>query len=109
MLRKGSILVGLLLATTLGCYSAPVIPPVGYVYSNYDAPLDIDSDPTDMVGLSKGETTSFSVLGLVAWGDASTASAAKNGNLKTVNHVDYHYWSILGVYQKFTIKAYGKE
>lgn len=104
MLR--SALLGCALLAVGGCYSAPVIPPIGGIYSDYSAPIDIDADNTKM-SMQSGEAESFGVLGLVAWGDCSINSAAKNGGLTTIDHVDYKFYNIIGVWQVFTTKVYG--
>ncbi|HAR46383.1 MAG TPA: hypothetical protein DCS05_09515, partial [Nitrospiraceae bacterium] len=45
---------------------------------------------------------------LVAWGDAGTAAAARDGNITTVNHMDREAFSILfGLYTKTTTVVYG--
>lgn len=48
-----------------------------------------------------GESCASSVLGLVAWGDASIDTARKAGDIKTIAAVDYSDFDILGlVYTK---------
>jgi len=91
-----------------GCslYQAPVVPPGGFLFSNTKAPMDIDVEKTEM-GTKVGEASTISVLSLFSFGDCSINSAAQNGNLQTVNHVDYGYTNVLGIYQSFTTIAYG--
>jgi len=49
-----------------------------------------------------------SVLWLIAWGDASTSAAAKQGGLMTVNHMDRETLFVLfGLYTKTTTIVYG--
>jgi hypothetical protein len=49
-----------------------------------------------------------SVLWLVAWGDASTAAAAKQGGLTTLNHMDMEILSVVfGIYTETTTIVYG--
>jgi hypothetical protein len=44
----------------------------------------------------------------VAWGDAGTQAAARNGGIKTLNHADTQIFSILGfVYTRQTTIVYG--
>jgi len=96
----------LLMAGCAGVYAAPVIPPPGMVYSNVSAPIGTEGgDVPD----SMGQASSESVLGLVAWGDASVKTAAQNGGLKTVDHVDYKLYNVLGIYSKFTTVVYGEQ
>ena len=91
-----------------GCFRAPVIPPTGLVFSQFNAPLTTEFDQTAANGLSTGEAASTSVLGLVAYGDCSLDAAAKAGGLSTIEYCDYSYLNVLGVYQKFTVVAHGK-
>ena len=98
----GAMLVGLL----AGCFMAPVIPPAGLIYTGYEAPLDINTESTQMG--ARGEAYSHCVLGLVSWGDASIAAAAAEGGIRTVNHADYKLLNVLLVYQRFTTMVYGQ-
>lgn len=92
-----------------GCYYAPVVPPMGYLIAQTTAPLDTDMDGLDLSSLDKGSSTNINILGCIAVGDCSIAEAARNGNLKEVNHADYTYTNIFGIYQSFTTHAYGTE
>ncbi|MDK2971440.1 MAG: hypothetical protein PWP23_1195 [Candidatus Sumerlaeota bacterium] len=93
-----------------GCitYSTPVMPPQGLLFSSIQAPLDANADSTDFSNEKQGEASSTAILGLFAFGDASLNTAARDGGLTTVNHVDYSYQNILFFYQQFTIVAYGE-
>ena len=80
---------------------------VGCLYMNVKVPYDTDLNKTAL-GQKVGKAHSQSVLWLVAWGDAGTAAAAKDGNITTVNHMDQEVFSILfGLYTKTTTVAYG--
>ena len=96
-----------LLVVVVGCYTAPVMPPAGFVYSGISAPLTTEFSGQD-AGLQSGEASSTSILGLVATGDCSIEAAAKEGGIRTVEFCDYTYLNVLGVYQRFTVVAYGK-
>ena len=64
---------------------------------------------TSNTGMMKhGEAMAQSVLGLVATGDASISAASAAGGITKIHHVDYHAWSILGIYAKFTTHVYGE-
>lgn len=89
-----------------GYWIAPVIPPQGAAFSQTKAPIDTDLNNTDL-GSKTGKSSSVAVLGLVAFGDASTASAAQNGDIKIIKHVDYEYLNVLGLFQQFTLVVYG--
>ena len=88
-----------------GCVSAPFKPPMG-LYSEVTAPLSTEG-PVQL-GPKSGQATSKTILGLVATGDCSLATAAKNGGLRKINHVDYKYKNILGVIQETTVVVYGE-
>ncbi len=90
-----------------GCYSAPVMPPLGAIYADVKAPLTAEAEKPSITE-QKGEATSESILGLIAWGDCSLAAAAKDGKLTEIEYADYAFMNVLGVYQKFTVVAHGK-
>jgi len=96
-------------ALSTGCsyYSAPVMPPGGLFYTDIQAPVDTDVQ-SNPVGAKVGSATSTSILGLFSTGDASLAEAVRDGNLTQVDHVDYEFFNLLFIYQKFTIHAYGE-
>lgn len=77
-------------------------------YINVTVPLDTNLDQTQL-GSKVGESYSQSVLWAVAWGDAGTQAAAKNGDITTINHADQKVYSILfGLYSKSTTVVYGE-
>ena len=80
----------------------------GCLYTDVIVPLDIDADKT-VIGSKVGTSACQSVLWLIAWGDASSEAAAKNGNISVVNHMDQKVFSILfGLYSKSTTIVYGE-
>jgi hypothetical protein len=88
-----------------GCVVAPFQPPMGVV-SVVQAPLSTEGNFN--VGSKRGEASAISVLGLVSVGDCSIDAAVKSGGLQKVNHLDYGYLNIIGVYQKTTVIAHGE-
>jgi hypothetical protein len=97
-MRTKLLATGLLLATSTlsSC-----------VYADVTMPLDTDLDKTTL-GAKTGQSQAFSILWLVAWGDAGTKSAAEQGAIKTVNHADQNYFSILwGLFSRHTTIVYG--
>ena len=79
----------------------------GCVYMNVTQPLDRDLDRTQL-GSKIGKSEAQSILGLIAWGDAGTQAAAKNGGITTLNHADAEVFSILGfVYTRYRTVVYG--
>jgi hypothetical protein len=49
-----------------------------------------------------------SILGLVARGDASIATAKKNGGITEVHHVDWEVDNFLGIIGKYKVIVYGE-
>lgn len=92
---------------TLGCamVSAPVIPPVALVQT-YQAPLDLDHQETQL-GSKRGTSEAQTILGVVTWGDAGTHAAAQAGGISTIRSADYEFFTVLGVYSKYTTIVYG--
>ena len=79
----------------------------GCLYTNVLTPYDTDLNKT-VLGQKQGQASNQSVLWLVAWGDASTAAAAKAGSITTVNHMDREFLNIFfGFYTKTTTIVYG--
>jgi hypothetical protein len=94
------------LALVAGCFTAPVVPPVGFVFTNSQAPLDVDMNQTQL-GSKTGKASVISILGLFSFGDASTATAARDGGITTIRHADYEFLNVLGIYQSFTTVVRG--
>ncbi|MBU1052380.1 MAG: TRL-like family protein [Proteobacteria bacterium] len=79
----------------------------GCAYVNVKTPYDTDLNKT-VLGDKVGEASIYSILWIVAWGDASTAAAALNGKISVINHMDRQSVSILlGLYCKNTTIVYG--
>lgn len=100
-MRK-SRLVCLLGIALLGILTLP-----GCLLTNIKTPLDTDLDRTQL-GAKVGEASTQSILWAVAWGDAGTQAAARNGNITTVKHADQKIFTILGgLYSRYTTVVYG--
>jgi hypothetical protein len=79
----------------------------GCVYTHVVTPLDVDLNKT-VLGQKQGKSSMESVLWLIAWGDAGTAAAAKQGGITTVNHMDREFLNVIfGLYTKTTTIVYG--
>jgi len=105
------ILTALLVVSGLiGCVGprAPVVPPIAFIYTNYKAPLQTHYAGTDL-GTKKGTAKCQRIWYWldVSWGDNALRQAAKEGNITTIKGADYEYMSVLGIYQEFTVHAYG--
>ena len=89
----------------MGCgVQAPVVPPAGWVYNNQQAPLF----PGKETGSKVGTSSSICILGLVGVGDASINAAAEEGSITQIKHMDYDYFNILGIYQRYTTIVRGE-
>jgi hypothetical protein len=105
-LGSGLLAIALVTSGCAGFFSAPVVPPLAFVYTNVQAPLDADHDETQL-GTKQGSASTQNVLGIVSWGDASTSAAAKDGNVTVIRHADYEFFNVLGVYSRFTTVVRG--
>ncbi|MDB9093433.1 TRL-like family protein, partial [Parabacteroides distasonis] len=65
------------------------------------------SATANTLGSKKGEATATSILGLVAYGDASIQKAAKEAGITKISHVDQQSKSVLGLFSKYTVIVYG--
>ncbi|MCK4899054.1 MAG: hypothetical protein KAS38_09765, partial [Anaerolineales bacterium] len=93
-----------------GCLAfpiAPVVPPIAATFTSVQAPVDITYNLTE-IGSKKGEAGSVCILGLLAFGDCSVKTAAKDGNLKRVDHIGYEYTNVLGLVSFYTTVVYGE-
>jgi len=94
-------------------YKTPVSPVRGWVFSEYYAPLSCDFNKTPVCSKSGSTTSNYVCLPWpiildFAWENAAIAKAAGNGGVSVVEYADYRYFNVLGIYQEFTVTAYGK-
>ncbi len=79
----------------------------GCVYTHVTMPYSIELNKTEL-GHKRGEASMYSLLWLVAWGDAGAASAAKAGDITVLTHMDREIESVLfGIYSRNTTIVYG--
>ncbi|MCK9420809.1 MAG: TRL-like family protein [Nitrospirae bacterium] len=96
------VLAVIFLATMSGCVSAPVF---GILFTAIDAPVTATSN----VGATKeGRGSCMSVLGMVAVGDCSIATAAKEAGITKIMTVDHSFNSVLGFFAKYTVIVKGE-
>ena len=78
------------------------------LYSNIRFPLDEDVWETKL-GDKIGVSSNYSILWLVAWGDAGVEAAAKQGSITKINHMDMGVESYLfGAYIRRDTIVYGE-
>jgi hypothetical protein len=79
----------------------------GCAFINIKTPFDTDLDKTEL-GSKRGTAEAYSLLWLVSWGDASYATAAKNGGITVMKHADQEMQQILlGLYTRWRVVVYG--
>ena len=95
--------LGATLATMTGC---AVRPTQAFIYTGTTSPMMATSaTSSDKVGTSE---TCTNILGIVATGDCSIASAKKNGGISTVSSVDWVGTNIMGIFSKGQTVVTGK-
>lgn len=107
MKKTRLVISGVLAVALSGCAS------MGYVGGSYipgavytDARLPVQAGEGN--GEKQGVACATSVLGWVAWGDASVEAAKKNGGITEVASVDVKVKSILGVHATYCTEVRGK-
>ena len=89
-----------------GCVApnGPIGGTMGTIYTDVSGAVTATSNS----GSSKsGSATSKGVIGF-AWGDSSIKTAAANGGITKIQHVDYHTTGVLGIYSETTVTVYGE-
>lgn len=79
----------------------------GCLYLHTQVPMDRDFNETKL-GSKHGKASTYSLLWLVAWGNAGTRAAADNGGITVIRHADWETHSILfGLYSRVSTVVYG--
>jgi hypothetical protein len=91
---------------------APVIPPYGFLFTEYHAPATADPGPFRLgpkVGRARTSAVRDPIFTeiLVSWGDASVEEASRAAGITKVSHVDYRLMSVLSIYLEFETVVYG--
>ena len=90
-----------------GLTAALVLIATGCAYMHVQMPLDTNFDATQL-GSKEGRANSYSVLWLLAWGDAGTKAAATQGGIRIIRHADTEVKLVLlGLYSRVTTVVYG--
>ncbi len=91
------LIAPVLIACTSGC-----------VYSNFRVPVSRDFRNTAKATKS-GVSSSRSVAWIAAWGDGGLQAAAEQGDLQTLEYVDYQFMNIFfGLYMHRKTIVYGQ-
>lgn len=81
----------------------------GFLYNETHVPAThLAANTHGEVVTKTGSAMCKSILGLVATGDCSVEAAKENGNIASINNVEYHVKNLLGIYAEYTTKVYGK-
>ena len=98
-----AVVLSLLALTGCGVFSyAPVMAPIAIEKGPYITAVD------NGVGASKvGRAKAEGIL-LVGFGDASIATAAANGKITKIHHVDTEVLNVIGVYSRYETVVYGE-
>lgn len=90
--------------TLTGCATAPFQP--GLLYTGQKLPVDAENNATKCAKTGTGTATN--ILGLIAVGDASIASAKKSAGISKIDTVDVQHTAILGLFSTTVIEVCGE-
>lgn len=90
-----------------GCAAHVSSPLTGYLYTEVQGPVAATGH-TIHEDYASGSATAKSILGIVAIGDSSIDTAARNGGITKIYYVDYEATSILGIVATYTVTVYGE-
>lgn len=98
-------MVGGALLFLMGCAYPWASPVLGGVYTGVESNQAATANP---VGGKRGEACAFSILGLLAIGDASAATAAKAGGITKIGLVDNDMMGVLGIFARHCTVVHGE-
>ena len=81
-----------------GCAASVHSPVKGFIFMAVDGPI---TATTSQANARRGSACAWSLLGLVALGDASIEEAKNNGQIREVSTVDHESFNILGLFATF--------
>lgn len=85
--------------------------PTGFIFNGTTVPhgaTRVNADGEGKTGDKMGEACASGILGLAAWGDASTDAAKKAGGISSIHSEEFRGFSILGIWQQGCTQVYGK-
>jgi hypothetical protein len=80
--------------------------PLGMVMTDNTLPMQVGDSSARCT--KTGMATSKSYMGLIATGDASLNTAAKNGGITKIHHADWKVKNTLGFFGEYTTIVYGE-
>lgn len=84
---------------------ATTSPVIGVAYTDVISGQDVTGNK---LAQKVGRSMATGYIGLVAIGDASYQTAAKNAGITKISHVDKRNYSILGIYTTYETIVYGE-
>lgn len=94
-----------------GCmyeFQGPFKPPLGNVFNATSQPTDITFDRTE-IGTREGRAASELYFWMFSMGDCSVDTAARNGGLQQIDHIDSNHYNIFfGLYTRYETIAVGR-
>ena len=104
-MKKTIALLSIVLLVSVMASGCATLYPVGSFYTEVAFPGPIGDGNADYSKV--GKATANSYLALIATGDASIETAAKNGGITEIKYVDYSVKNILGIIGEYTTVVYG--
>lgn len=104
-MKKAGLFVAAIAALMLSsCAVVSTGTGTGFLYTSVDEGMAVTSNS---IGTKVGESKATNILGLVATGDATINTAAKNAGIREISHVDVKKTTILGIFATYTTVVYG--
>ena len=105
MKRLFALVAAVAVSVVLGGCAVTVGPVTGLAYTNAKYPWSATGSPKEPTRVGRATVRSF--FGAIATGDASSQTAAQNGGITEIHHIDYEAQNIAGVVADFTVVVYG--
>jgi len=105
MKRLIALATALAMTFVLGGCAVAIGPTTGLMYTNAKYPWMATGSPKEATRVGRATVRSF--FGAIATGDASIQTAAQNGGITEIHHVDYEAQNVFGVVADFTVVVYG--
>jgi TRL-like protein family len=102
--------LGIVAAGSFGCAAITGGYPSGSLYTGTQTPhgmMRLEGAGAGKGGTKTGESCATGILSIVAFGDATLASAKKAGGVTDVHSVEFGSMSILGIYTQGCTIVYG--
>ena len=103
---RGAVVAAVTFATA-GCAGYPM----GAIYSSTTTPhpaTRVETAGPARTGDKAGEACATGILGLIAWGDASTDAAKKAGEITDIHSLEFKGFNVLGIYTQGCTEVHGK-